>query len=93
MRQFMTLAGWIFAPEIIALFRKEDAVVIAIGTRAMRFQCSVLLLQPLFVTTNMMLQAAGFAWRATFLACTRQGITLFRSSRCCRGSSASRALR
>ena len=22
----------------------------------------------------MMLQAAGFAWRATFLACTRQGI-------------------
>ena len=71
---FMTLAGWIFAPEIIALFRKEDAVVIAIGTRAMRFQCSVLLLQPLFVTTNMMLQASGFAWRATFLACTRQGI-------------------
>lgn len=71
---FMTLAGWIFAPEIIALFRKEDAVAIAIGTRAMRFQCSVLLLQPLFVTTNMMLQAAGFAWRATFLACTRQGI-------------------
>ncbi|MCC8057748.1 MATE family efflux transporter [Cloacibacillus sp.] len=71
---FMTLAGWIFAPDIIALFRKEDAVAIAIGTRAMRFQCSVLLLQPLFVTTNMMLQASGFAWRATFLACTRQGI-------------------
>lgn len=70
----MSLAGWIFAPKIIALFRKEDAAVIAIGTRAMRFQCSTLLLQPLFVTTNMMLQASGFAWRATFLACTRQGI-------------------
>ena len=70
----LTLAGWIFAPEIIALFRADDAEVIAIGTRAMRFQCAALLLQPLFVATNMMHQASGFAWRATFLACTRQGI-------------------
>lgn len=71
---FMTVAGWIFAPEIIAFFRKNDAEVIEIGTRAMRFQCSALLLQPLFVSTNMMLQASGFAGRATFLSCTRQGI-------------------
>ena len=70
----LTLAGWIFAPEIIALFRADDAEVIAIGTRAMRFQCAALMLQPLFVATNMMHQASGFAWRATFLACTRQGI-------------------
>ena len=53
----LTLAGWIFAPEIIALFRADDAEVIAIGTRAMRFQCAALLLQPLFVATNMMHQA------------------------------------
>ncbi len=70
----LTVTCWILAPEIIALFRREDAEVIAIGTRAMRFQCSALLLQPLFVATNMMLQASGFAWRATFLACTRQGV-------------------
>ncbi|MDO5116145.1 MAG: MATE family efflux transporter [Synergistaceae bacterium] len=70
----LTVAGWIFAPDIIALFRRDDAEVIAIGARAMRFQCAALLLQPLFVSTNMMLQASGFAWRATFLACLRQGI-------------------
>ncbi len=70
----LSLLGWIFAPEIIALFRADDAEVIAIGTRAMRFQCAALLLQPVFTSTNMLHQASGFALRATFLACTRQGI-------------------
>ncbi len=74
MMTVLSLLGWIFAPDIIALFRGDDAEVIAIGARAMRFQCAALLLQPLFVSTNMMHQASGAAFRATFLACTRQGI-------------------
>lgn len=69
----LSILAWIFAPETVALFR-PDADVIAIGTSAMRFQCSVLILQPLFVSTNMMLQSTGQAGRATFLACLRQGI-------------------
>ena len=62
------------APEIVSVFRKEDAEVIAIGTLAMRFQFSALILQPLFVSTNMLFQSTGHAARATFLACNRQGV-------------------
>lgn len=66
--------GFIFAPETIAVFRREDAEVIAIGTLAMRLQCSVMILQPLFVATNMLFQSTGYAARATFLASSRQGL-------------------
>jgi len=68
------VAGFIMAPEIVSVFRKEDAEVIAIGTLAMRFQFSALILQPLFVSTNMLFQSTGHAARATFLACNRQGV-------------------
>jgi putative MATE family efflux protein len=59
---------------IIASFRKEDADVIAIGTFAMRLQFSFLILQPLFVSTNMLFQSTGHAVRASFLASNRQGL-------------------
>ncbi|NLX84060.1 MAG: MATE family efflux transporter [Synergistaceae bacterium] len=70
----MSLIGFIMAPEIIASFRKEDADVIAIGTFAMRLQFSFLILQPLFVSTNMLFQSTGHAVRASFLASNRQGL-------------------
>ena len=70
----LAVGVWIFAPEILALFRPGDTEVIAIGTRAMRWQCIALLLQPLFGNINMLFQATGFPWRATLIACTRQGI-------------------
>ncbi|MEG1911825.1 MAG: MATE family efflux transporter [Cloacibacillus sp.] len=74
MMAVLSAVCWFFAPDIIAFFRGEDAMVIAIGTRAMRWQAAALLLQPLFVATNMAHQSTGMAGRATFLACTRQGI-------------------
>jgi len=70
----MALIGFVFAPETIALFLKEDRDVIAIGTAAMRLQCLALLFQPVFMPTNMLLQSTGYAARATFLACNRQGV-------------------
>jgi len=70
----MSLVGFIMAPKIIASFRKEDADVIAIGTFAMRLQFSFLILQPLFVSTNMLFQSTGHAVRASFLASNRQGL-------------------
>jgi putative MATE family efflux protein len=70
----LAVLGFIFAPETIAIFLKEDGDVIAIGTFAMRLQCIALVFQPLFMPTNMMLQSAGYAAKATFLACNRQGI-------------------
>jgi len=66
--------GFIMAPEIVSAFRREDAEVIVIGTLAMRLQFSALILQPLFVSTNMLFQSTGHAARATFLACNRQGV-------------------
>lgn len=70
----LALVGYIFAPDIIASFRKEDADVIAIGTFAMRMQFLVLILQPLFVTANMLFQSTGHAIKATFLSSNRQGL-------------------
>lgn len=68
------VTGFVMAPGIVSAFRREDAEVIAIGTLAMRLQFSALILQPLFVSTNMLFQSTGHAARATFLACNRQGV-------------------
>lgn len=70
----MSILGCVFSPNIVAFFRKEDIEVIEIGTLAMRMQFFVLILQPLFVSTNMLLQSTGYAIRATFLASNRQGL-------------------
>lgn len=67
------ILGFVFSKEIVSLFRKEDAEVIAIGSLAMRMQFAALVLQPLFVSANMLFQSTGYAVRATFLASNRQG--------------------
>ena len=67
-------AAALLAPDLFALFRKDDPQVIAIGTFALRMQCAVLAFQPIIVCTNMSLQATGRAGSATFLALSRQGI-------------------
>lgn len=65
---------FVFSPQIIALFRREDAAVIEIGARAMRFQCAAMPLQTLIVPTNMIHQSTGKSAQATFLSVCRQGI-------------------
>jgi len=64
--------GYIFAPNLIALFR-DDPEVIACGTRALRFQCMTLFLQSWVVMSNMMMQSMGLVAPATFMAVARQG--------------------
>lgn len=66
--------GFCFAPQIIALFRAEDAAVVAIGAFALRAQCVALPLQPSIVATNMLFQSVGKSEQATFLSLCRQGI-------------------
>lgn len=68
------LVCYIFAPQIMALFRADDAEVIAIGTVACRAQCVALVFQPLIVICNMTFQVLGRAWQATFVSSCRQGI-------------------
>lgn len=65
--------GFVFAPDIIALFR-DDPDVIDIGTVAMRLQCLTFVTHSWIVLSNMMTQVIGRAVPATFLACARQGL-------------------
>ncbi len=67
------LAGYLFAPRLIALFR-DDPDVIACGTAALRFQCITFPVQAWVVTSNMMQQSMGRTVPATFLSIARQGI-------------------
>jgi len=64
--------GYIFAPNLIALFR-DDPAVIECGSKALRFQCMTLFLQSWVVMSNMMMQSMGLVAPATFLAVARQG--------------------
>lgn len=64
----------IFAPDIVGLFRGNDPFAVEIGARALRFQCITFPVMALVVMSNMMLQTIGKAFKASFLAMSRQGI-------------------
>jgi len=66
----------VFAPQIIALFRKDDLDVIAIGARGLRLSCIVLPLTAIAVLCNMMTQTLGKALEASIVATSRQGLFL-----------------
>lgn len=63
-----------FSPQVVALFRRDDPTVIAVGALAMRLQCVAMPLQTLIVPTNMIHQALGRSWESTLLSACRQGI-------------------
>ena len=63
-----------FAPQLVAVFRKGDADVAAIGTVALRAQCLTFPLSAWIVLCNMMMQTIGKSVRASFLAMARQGL-------------------
>ena len=71
---FTVVIGFVLAPHIITLFRRDDPLVIAIGTRAFRYQCFTLPLGAVMVFANMFFQALGKSWRAVVLAICRQGL-------------------
>ena len=64
---------FIFAPELIGLFR-DDPTVIECGAVALRFQCISFPAQSWIVMSNMMEQSIGRTVPATFLATARQGV-------------------
>ena len=69
----VSVAGFLFSPELIALFR-DDPAVIEFGARALRFQCATLWVQSWVVMSNMTMQSIGRTIPATFLAVARQGL-------------------
>ncbi|MCL2127078.1 MAG: MATE family efflux transporter [Treponema sp.] len=75
----VSIAMVIFAPRIIALFRKDDLEVIAIGTRGLRFNCISLAFMGAVMAVNMMTQTMGKALEASIVAFSRQGLFLIPS--------------
>lgn len=67
-------ACFAFAPQVMALFRAEDALVISIGALAFRAQCCAMPLFAVSTVTNMALQCTGQSLAATLLALCRQGL-------------------
>ena len=63
-----------FAPEIIWLFRKEDADVVRIGAAALRFQLATMPLTVWVIISNMMLQTIRKPGKAILLASAKQGL-------------------
>lgn len=66
--------GFIFAPDLVAVFRKNDAQVIRIGTLALQMQCITFPFTGWIILNNMLLQTIGKTIPATCLAAARQGI-------------------
>lgn len=67
-------AGIIFAPELVALFRKGDPEVIEVGVAALRYQAALFPLNAWIVICNMMLQSIGKGLKASIVASARQGL-------------------
>lgn len=70
----ISVLGYCFAPQLVAVFRKEDAQVISIGVTALRLMCVVFPLNSWIVLCNMMSQSIGEAFKASILAASRQGL-------------------
>jgi len=65
--------AFIFAPSLTQLFR-DDPEVIAVGARALRYQCVPLFLMAFSVLTNMLLQSTGRGLKASITSSARNGI-------------------
>ena len=72
----MSLIGYVFAERIIALFRPDDAELIALGAKALRYECYVYTFVGFITMTNMFTQNTRKTIRASILASSRQGVIL-----------------
>ena len=68
------VCGVVYAPQLVALFRKGDLEVIEVGAAALRFQAIVFPLNAWIVMCNMMLQSIGKGLKASIVASARQGL-------------------
>lgn len=74
---FLTLCaivGYVYAPEIVSWFRAEDALVIEIGARTLRWQLITLPLGSWVILCNMTLQTIRKPAQAIILSSARQGL-------------------
>ncbi len=62
----------VFAPQVVSFFRNDPAVI-AVGSRALRFQAAALPLMGTIFISNMMLQSIGKGLKASITASARNG--------------------
>ena len=67
------IIGYIFAPQIMVLFRGDDPEFIRIGSTIMRASCVTLPLVTYITISNMLFQSCGKALKAAILSLSRQG--------------------
>lgn len=70
----ISAVGFVFAPQIVALFRAEDPALIRIGAETLRWQCAAFPLVALFTTTGMLFQNIRMTGPATLLSICRNGL-------------------
>ena len=70
----VSTVGFVFAPQIVALFRAEDPDLIRIGAVTLRWQCAAFPLVPLCTATNMLFQNIRMTFPATLLSICRNGL-------------------
>ena len=70
----MAVIVYIFAPQLVTIFRRDDPDVIAVGTAALRYSVMAFPLSAWIVMCNMMLQSIGKGVKASIVASARQGI-------------------
>ena len=70
----ISATGLLFAPQIVALFRAEDPVLIEIGAVTLRWQCAAFPLVGLFTATGMLFQNIRMTGPATLLSVCRNGL-------------------
>lgn len=69
----LSMGCFVFAPQIISLFRKE-AEVVMVGSEALRIQCVSLLFLPISVVATMLFQSIGKSLPAFTLSCVQSGL-------------------
>ncbi len=70
----MAVFVFLFAPQFVSIFQKEDGDVIKVGTAALRYSVISFPLSSWIVMCNMMLQSIGKGLKASIVASARQGI-------------------
>lgn len=70
----ISAVGYLFAPDIIRIFRDEDPELIAVGTKVLRYQCLSFTFIGIPTTTNMLFQVIRMPIRSTLISIGRQGL-------------------
>ena len=70
----VSAVGFVFAPQVVALFRAEDPALIRIGAATLRWQCAAFPLVAMFTTTGMLFQNIRMTGPATLLSICRNGL-------------------